>query len=57
MVITKTKPSQQLGAVPPYPHIWDLLLDIGIPPEKFPLMTLLPVHLRNLKTFPSTKMC
>ena len=35
MVIAKTKPSLQLGAVPPDPRIWDLQLGIGTPSEKF----------------------
>ena len=35
MVITKTKPSQRLGAAPPDPRTWDLLLGIGAPPENF----------------------
>jgi len=43
-MITKSKPSQQLGAVPPDPCTWDLLIGIGAPPEKF-----LPTPLKLLK--------
>jgi len=35
MMITKFKPSQRLGAVPLDPSIWNLLIGIGTPPEKF----------------------
>ena len=41
MMIAKSKPSQWLGAVPLDPRTYDLLIGIGIPPEKFlpkPLM-------------------
>jgi len=44
LVITKTKPSQWLGAVPLDPRIWDLLLGIGTPPEKFLPTPLLDYH-------------
>jgi len=42
MVIT-IKPPQRLGAMPPDPHIWDLLPGTGTPPEKF-----LPTPLASL---------
>jgi len=35
MMITKSKPSQQLGAAPLDPCNWDLLIGIGTPPKKF----------------------
>ena len=43
-MITKSKPSQQLGAVPPDLCTWDLLIGIGAPLEKF-----LPTPLKLLK--------
>jgi len=44
-MISKPRPSQLLGAEPPDPCIWDLLLHIGTPPEKFLPMPLTSVHL------------
>ena len=46
-MITKSKPSQRLGAVPPDPCTWDLLIGIGTPPEKFLPTPLLPVIASN----------
>ena len=44
MMITKSKPSQWLGAAPPDPHTWDLLIGIGTPPENFLPMPLTLVN-------------
>ena len=43
MMIAKFKFFQRLGAVPPDPHTWGLLIGIGTPPENF-----LPTPLRDI---------
>ena len=49
MVITKTKPSQWLGAAPPDPRIWDLLLGIGTAHENFLPTPVDKTHIGNTK--------
>jgi len=51
-MIKKSKLSQQLGAAPPDPCIWDLLIGIGTPPEKFlPTPLLLPAQVMLIVEF------